>query len=194
MSLSYRKKLVVSKIENLSSTEHGEIFKILETRGIPFSKNKNGCFFNMNAVDVDIICEIERFVEYCNDNKQHIDDYNKQLNECKLRGTLKPQQQPPPRESDDNNVVGEDEGEVMVVGDDEVFDDDEIVDEDDDDGLSVLVEQQQQQQQLQSVVQTDSMRKKSTSKFVIAKKRFAKRCINDQRIEFDASEVLCIPS
>ena len=40
MSLAYRKKLIVSRIENLSAMEHGEIFKIMDHHKISYRYRK----------------------------------------------------------------------------------------------------------------------------------------------------------
>ena len=39
------KKSLFEKINNLSSTEHEEIYKIITSNSINISKNKNGVFF-----------------------------------------------------------------------------------------------------------------------------------------------------
>ena len=183
-ALIYRKKLVVSKIENLSGTEHGEILKILESSTIPFSRNKNGCFVDMNQVDQQTLENIEKFVDYCNDNKKRIDEYNKQLNECKLRGTL---QGKSTQDDEDDFIVAKQEfdDESDIILDDPSDIDDEI-----DAGLDVVAQEILVCDTEPAPIVSDLARKKLSSRFVIAKKRFAKRSTAEQRIDFDASEIL----
>ena len=79
-----QKKQIFEKINSLSSTEHEEIYNIIQKRGnIPFTTNKNGVFFNLTALDDDLIHEIERFVGFCLTNNKGLDEYDRKLNECK---------------------------------------------------------------------------------------------------------------
>lgn len=78
------KKSLFEKINNLSSTEHEEIYKIITSNSINISKNKNGVFFNLSSVSDEIVNKISIFVEYCLSNKDELDEYDKKLNECKL--------------------------------------------------------------------------------------------------------------
>jgi len=79
----FRKQLF-EKINSLSSTEHEEIYRIISTKSINTSKNKNGIFFNLSGIDEDVIEQIDTFVNYCISNKHELDEYDKRLNECKL--------------------------------------------------------------------------------------------------------------
>lgn len=79
-----QRKLLFDKINLLSSTEHEEIYKIILADMVNVSKNKNGVFFNLSAIDDAIVGKIEAFVDYCLQNKEQLDDYDKKLNECKL--------------------------------------------------------------------------------------------------------------
>jgi hypothetical protein len=79
----FRKQLF-EKINSLSSTEHEEIYRIISSRAVNTSKNKNGVFFNLSGIDDDIIEKIDTFVNYCISNKHELDEYDKKLNECKL--------------------------------------------------------------------------------------------------------------
>jgi hypothetical protein len=196
--LVYRKKLVVSQIEALSRTEHGEIFKMLDRGKVPYSQNKNGCFFNISQIDVQLLEEIERFVSYCNSNRSHIDEYNKKLDECKLRGNLVkslvadettttsggdnnnatagPKSNSPDDDDADADADDQDEGEGLIGG--QNVDDEEDVECED--AVADIVP---------SIAPVPE-RKKTMTKFVVAKKRFAKRFTNEQRTEFTEDELL----
>jgi hypothetical protein len=77
-SSAYKKKHIVDKIASLAGAEHAEIFKILKSNEVPFSQNSNGCFFDMRLVPDVVVGQIEAFVNYCQDSKKSIEDYNKQ--------------------------------------------------------------------------------------------------------------------
>ena len=78
------RKLLFDKINILSSTEHEEIFRIISKYNIDFTQNKNGIFFNISAIDDEIIKEIDCFVTYSLNNSKELDEYDKKLNECKI--------------------------------------------------------------------------------------------------------------
>lgn len=78
------KKALFEKINSLSSTEHEEIYRIINDNNVNISRNRNGIFFNISSVDDDIVDQIATFVDYCISNKDQLDEYDKKLNECKL--------------------------------------------------------------------------------------------------------------
>ncbi len=80
----FNKKHLFDKINSLSSTEHDEIFRIINEHNINISKNKNGVFFNLSSLNDNVLQEIDKFVTYCVNNKQQLDEYDKRLNECKM--------------------------------------------------------------------------------------------------------------
>lgn len=82
------KRALFDKINSLSFTEHEEILKIISKHDIPFSKNKNGVFFNLSTLTDPILKEIDEFVVYCVSNKKELDEYDKKLNECKLNNNF----------------------------------------------------------------------------------------------------------
>ena len=72
------------EISKLSNNEHAEIFKILKSHyPESFMKNKNGVFFDLNEIDVKILEELNKFVEFCLSNKAKLDDYDRHINEYK---------------------------------------------------------------------------------------------------------------
>jgi hypothetical protein len=81
---SIQKKQLFEKINSLTSTEHDEIYRMIVEHSVNVSKNKNGVFFNLSSLDDVMIDKIDKFVSYCVNNKQHLDEYDKKLNECKL--------------------------------------------------------------------------------------------------------------
>lgn len=81
---SIQKKQLFEKINSLTSTEHDEIYRMIVEYSVNATKNKNGVFFNLSSLDDVIVNKIDKFVSYCVNNKQHLDEYDKKLNECKL--------------------------------------------------------------------------------------------------------------
>lgn len=82
------KKALFEKISSLSSTEHEEILKIIKSKDINYSQNKNGVFFNLSVLDDGTIEYISDFVEFCLSNKKDLDEYDKKLNDCKLNNNF----------------------------------------------------------------------------------------------------------
>lgn len=91
MDTSYsnkEKRIILEKINSLSSTEHEEILRIIKKNNITISQNKNGVFFNLSKVPGSVIAEINNFVDYCISNKKELDEYDKIINECKMNNKL----------------------------------------------------------------------------------------------------------
>lgn len=85
MSFTNRQnKMLRDKINKLSQTEHDEIFKILKTHNVRFTQNKNGVFFDISFLSHEVAKEVERFVDFCTSNQVELDEYDKQINECKM--------------------------------------------------------------------------------------------------------------
>lgn len=82
------KKGLMDKISRLGATEHEEIYKILCENKINFTENKNGIFFNLKNVDGEIFDKINKFVDYCFENKPELDEYDQKINECKYKNSL----------------------------------------------------------------------------------------------------------
>ena len=83
------RKGLIEKIAQLSATEHEEILKIVrQYSNIAYSQNRNGVFINLKTVPNDLVCKINEFVQFCLENKEHLDEYDKRINECKLGNKL----------------------------------------------------------------------------------------------------------
>ena len=77
------RRTLIRRTQELGPTEHGEIFKILTFHGIDHTQNSNGIFVNLSRVPDEVLDKVQRFVEYCVENKHDLDEYDKRLNECK---------------------------------------------------------------------------------------------------------------
>lgn len=79
-----RRRLLAQRIGDLGPTEHHEIYKIICNNNIEHTQNSNGVFVNLTTIDDATVDRICKFVDFCHTNKQHLDEYDKRLNECKL--------------------------------------------------------------------------------------------------------------
>lgn len=77
--------LLSQRISELGETEHNEILKILQRHGVSQTSNRNGIFVNLSSVPDSVIDEMSSFVTYCISNKVQLDEYDKRMNECKIR-------------------------------------------------------------------------------------------------------------
>lgn len=63
----------------LGSTEHEEIFKLLNARGVSHTRNNNGVFLNMTHLSDEIVGDLDRFLNFCLENMVKLDEYDKQM-------------------------------------------------------------------------------------------------------------------
>jgi hypothetical protein len=62
-------KNLKKRIENLDPYHHIKILSIIQKNDIKYSENKNGVFVNMNVFTKEIIADIQKFIEYV-DNQE----------------------------------------------------------------------------------------------------------------------------
>lgn len=165
----YNKKHLFDKINSLSSTEHDEIYRIINENDINVSKNKNGIFFNLSSINDVVLNEIDKFVTYCVNNKQQLDEYDKRLNECKMNnkyGMIV-----------NMNIKLED---MIAEKDNNQIDDWSKVDLDNKSMMKVT-------NMLQRIAdEREKLHiKKINSKFINAKKRFNKKTISDKKFDYE---------
>ena len=72
------KQYLKSVINQLSETEHIEIFKIIRSETDKFTENNNGIFINLSKISDNLLSKILDFVNYCIKNKQMLDNEKKQ--------------------------------------------------------------------------------------------------------------------
>lgn len=166
---SLEKKQIFEKINSLSSTEHDEIYRIIQEHSVNISRNKNGVFFNLSSLDDVIISKIDNFVDYCVSNKEHLDEYDKKLNECKLNNKY--------AKVVNMNIKLEN----MVAEKEVVKDDWSKVELDSKSALKITNMIQRFNEDRDKIVV-----KKVNSKFINAKKRFNKKpSSGDKKFEFE---------
>lgn len=175
-----QKKQLLEKINNLTSTEHEEIFNIIlrsisDEKKINYTTNKNGVFFNLSTLEEATIDEIEKFVDFCYANKKDLDEYDKRLNECKAT----------------TNIINLNlETIVEKKGCDTAL---PICD-----WNTINIDQTLDNKQTQSIVNfierlhsDKSGKKKLNVKFHNAKKKYAKKVVSDAKFEYDLLSELC---
>lgn len=79
-----QRRQLMQRTQDLGPTEHEEIFKIIRDCDVEHTQNNNGVFVNLTRVSDDVVDRVRRFVDFCIENKQDLDAYDKRLNECKL--------------------------------------------------------------------------------------------------------------
>lgn len=169
------KKQLLEKVNRLSFTEHDEIFRILKSHKVSYTQNKNGVFFNLSSVDTPIILKIEDFVDYCIKNKKELDEYDKRINECKINNnynsiwSFKPE----------SDIVLESCGNTLV---DNTRKDMEWI------KLFSEIKSNKKVSSMIDILESNLeklQRKKNTSKFLNAKKKFAKKISLEKKNDFE---------
>ena len=82
-NIHYKKNLV-SQIEQLSSLEQIEIFKLIKDETKYYTENLNGIFINVNILSDNLLEKIENFVEYCNKQRIELDKKEHFINQQKI--------------------------------------------------------------------------------------------------------------
>jgi hypothetical protein len=84
------RKIIIDKINQLSQTEHQEIFKLISDHheDIAFTQNCNGIFINFRSIHNDVVSKIDDFVTFCLENKIKLDEYDQRINECKINNKI----------------------------------------------------------------------------------------------------------
>tara|TARA_B100001559_G_C16046654_1_gene414989 strand:- start:169 stop:462 length:294 start_codon:yes stop_codon:yes gene_type:complete len=76
-------KKIKKKIETLDSYHHIEILSILKRNNIKYSENKNGVFVNMNVFTKEIVSEIQKFIEYVDNQEKTLENIELKKNSYK---------------------------------------------------------------------------------------------------------------
>ena len=62
-------KYLKDKIELLSKSYQIEVGRLLKKNNIIINENKNGVFINLSSIDVEIITQLENFLDYANNQE-----------------------------------------------------------------------------------------------------------------------------
>jgi uncharacterized ferritin-like protein (DUF455 family) len=94
---------IKTKIEQLNKKQQMEILKIIMKMDISHSENNNGVFFNLSSLSQDQISELQKYIEYINDQEdtlQELEDVKNELNETYFNTNSNPI-----KDKGTNNVV-----------------------------------------------------------------------------------------
>ena len=70
------KKQLIKDISKLNKIEHIEIFKIFKKDNIKYTENSNGIFINIKKIPDNTIYKIIKFLKFCNNNNEKLNNYN----------------------------------------------------------------------------------------------------------------------
>ena len=172
LSTSRKRKHLRDKINKLSATEHEEIFKIMQNHSIEFTQNKNGTFFDISKISEDVLVSVEQFVDFCINNRKELDEYDKKINECKLNNNYdKLQRTSVPLQ---NAITSEDKKEDWQALFNEVKTSEKV------NAFINLLENNNDRLNI----------KKTNTKFINTKKKYAKKNVSDKKGDNELPNVL----
>lgn len=181
------RKQVIERINSLTSTQHEEIFSIIQRRAteVAFTRNNNGVFFNMALLPDDVIADIDAFVSFCLHTKQELDEYDKRLNECKL-GMDSQLQEGEQEDLMGLNIVEQVTHQSLV---------EHHVQDEPSTAWASLLEQQTRvdpgfQRYIATMYSEKQAKRKPNTRFYTAKKKYAKRFGGDRKDGCELSDVL----
>ena len=70
-----RCKFLVSAVENLSTMEKEELFKIIHKTQTNYTRNNNGVFINLAWLPVNILEDLEGYVQFCKNSEKVLHKY-----------------------------------------------------------------------------------------------------------------------
>ena len=175
---SRMRKLLRDKINKLSQTEHEEIFKLLQSdsSAINFTRNNNGVFFDISLLDDNVMSKIDEFVDFCISNKVNLDEYDKHMNECKIKNCY---------DRGNNNTVNANTNTSSVSLGNAIS---SKVLVDDWQGLIQETKTNEKITAFVTLLENNSEKlciKRANTKFVNAKKRYSKKTITERKNESD---------
>ncbi len=63
------RKQVLEDIKLLSKEEYHEIFRIIKRNNVDYTENSNGVFFDLGSLADEIILELQKFLEFCKEQR-----------------------------------------------------------------------------------------------------------------------------
>jgi hypothetical protein len=63
------RKQLLEDIKLLSKEEYHEIFRIIKRNNVDYTENSNGVFFDLSGLADEIILELQKFLEYCKEQR-----------------------------------------------------------------------------------------------------------------------------
>jgi hypothetical protein len=81
MNKSYEeRKHFLEQLEILSRSEQEEVFRIIRRYADKYSENKNGIFFDVNALRQDTFDRLQEFMNFCIQNRNEQDKRTNEMN------------------------------------------------------------------------------------------------------------------
>tara|TARA_B100000902_G_scaffold400009_1_gene474517 strand:- start:7330 stop:7605 length:276 start_codon:yes stop_codon:yes gene_type:complete len=74
-------KTLRDNIEKLNKNNHIDILRLLIKKNVFINENKNGVFINLTDLSNDIIIDMEKYIDYVNEQKIDLDYIEKQKDE-----------------------------------------------------------------------------------------------------------------
>lgn len=180
MYSNQEKKQLFEKIGSLSSTEHEEIFNIIlrlsSNANVNYTSNKNGVFFNLSTLPNDVLGAIDTFVNFCLTNKKTLDEYEKQLYECKTSTNVINVNLENIIEIKNNKNSGDKFTSALPICDWNSANIDGSIDSKNSQKIIQFIEK---------LYNDKSYKKKMNIKYHNAKKKFSKKVISDSKFECD---------
>lgn len=171
-----QRKRLMEKIEALSRTEHLEVFKILTRFHVPYTQNSNGVFINMSHIQEAALAEMDQFLCFCIENQSNLDKYDQLVNECKYNQDFEPF-------ADDASVglCEKEDSKNLSAALDQTMEKDWMD----------LVEETRGEQMLASLTQLlqarqdKGQKKRTQTRYVIAKKKYGRKMQPNAERKFD---------
>jgi len=75
-------KSLCETIDKMNRKEHIEILKMIKnsSKNISITENSNGCFINMDSIDIDTINNIEKYVSFFKEKEKELNEQEQTKN------------------------------------------------------------------------------------------------------------------
>jgi len=74
-----RRRKLWEAIKILIKSEQEELFRILKRNEVEFTENTNGIFFDVGKLSPPIVAEIEKFIQFCQQNRVNFEQRDKEM-------------------------------------------------------------------------------------------------------------------
>jgi hypothetical protein len=85
------RKILFDEIKKFNRGQQEELYRILRREGEELSENRNGMFFDLNALKPTTILEIQKWVGYCKKNDTDLEQREQEMK--KLLEEIKDEEQ-----------------------------------------------------------------------------------------------------
>ena len=74
-----RRRKLWEAIKILIKSEQEELFRILKRNEVEFTENTNGIFFDVGKLSPYVVTEIEKFLQFCQQNRVNFEQRDKEM-------------------------------------------------------------------------------------------------------------------